>query len=757
MSESPLPTEEQVELALLEPVPIENKYGDQTSVKKEVTAELKKNDGKRRLACSNCRKRRKKCDVEYPCGGCSRLGLECNINEEDLRKTRHSSSHVKTLEAHISNLEKDIQRMVSIFSSNASEFDHNLMPTDIIIKYFPLTKSSSTSMSNSSDVANIAKAKESISVGSSTTDITRTVKLEETDPILRSKSDTEIVEKTSLDQTYHNVRKKKALVKGSLYPEGPVSYKPKIKSTNLTISFLVSEKNSSANSPNIDIGTQEHHSNSSLFNGLSDSNSATVAMKELKKNRITDLKTMIIDRAMHQNLNLMKNDPSILKSLSNFYKWLYPGHFIFVHRESFLYGFFMEDNDDYGESYYCSKELVYAMCAIGSRLSKKLEHKSEYYYEQCKTSLLKAVFDEHSVAKITTVQALFCLAFYELGKGNNQLAWYFSGLAVRVGYDMGFQLDPEGWYSDDTSQPLTRSELEIRSRIYWGCYIADHFICLMLGRTSTLNVSNSTIPESDELPEVTGTEEFRFEGKHVLQISLPLKNLIVLSRIVEVYTSKIFIETEETDQKVQYLAIFNSQVANWRESLPSFLNWSKSSLNDIEVSTDPTLSHFWYYYYIVVLNFNKPFIEDCDAAKTVIMDIIDDLKTLFNNFYSMFHTFRKITLYQLNACLLAIKCLKKFQELAKEQVEFKTWDWDEELKFFSNIFYKEMSLAFDLPKRLEDDTNFEIEQEKLALTQVNNNSHTYDFSLSNEIDDYIKELFDVNEEFRDPNINFTVS
>lgn len=379
------------------------------------------------------------------------------------------------------------------------------------------------------------------------------------------------------------------------------------------------------------------------------------------------------------------------------------------------------------------------MCAVGSRLTPDLQEYSEVYYQRSKKTLLQLVFDEQSTARITTVQALFCLAFYELGKGNNQLGWYFSGLAIRVGYDMGFQLDPKVWYVDDNNLQLTQSELEIRSRIYWGCYIADHFICLMLGRTSTLSVSNSTMPESDELPEVNGTEEFRFIGRHVLQISLPLKNLIILSRLVQIFTSKIFIESEDIARKLKYLNTFNSQVYNWRQSLPEFLQWSKTLIENDDVSTDPTISYFWYCYYIVRLTFNKPFIEDSQESETVVIEIIDDLKTLLDNFGKKFGNYTKGNLYQLYSCLLAINCLKKLKEIRSSEQD----SWNAQLDFFNHIFYTQLYPAYDLPKKLQEDTELETEQENQMLNQVGNINYTHDFSLSHEIDDLIRELFGV--------------
>ena len=682
--------------------------------------------GKKRLACSSCRRRRKKCNLEYPCSNCFRLKLICNVNEEDLRKKRHSSSYVNSLESHIAYLENNFKNLVDkVFPNGDNPFNKNAAISNIVSNF---SQNQDNSVDNSfplngENMENMLEFNPPISTSNSADKLFSLEKssgggVENNNPV-RSNSTGSLVDKLNVN------KKRRTFVKGSLYPEGPVNYKAKVNSNTVPISSLVSNDSLASSTGSFGF-------------------SPGVDMNSTVRERIADLKTTVIVRSMDiKHANLINNDPRILNALSSFYKWLYPGLFIFVHRESFLYGFFNHAEDNYGNSHYCSTELVYAMCAIGSRLTPDLQDVSEIYYQKAKDTLLKLVFDEQSVACITTVQAFLCLAFYELGKGNNQLAWYFSGLAIRVGYDMGFQLDPEVWYTDDTRMNLTKSELEIRSRIYWGCYVADHFICLMLGRTSTLSVSNSTIPESDELPEVNGTEEFRFASKHVLQVSLPLRNLIILSRIVQVFTSKIFIETEETEEKVAYLINFNSQVGNWRQSLPDLLKWSKDLLKDEDFSTDPTLSYFWYYYYIVRLTFNKPFIEDCDEAVVGVLEVLEDLKILFDNFKNKFGSYHKATLYQLFACLLVVKCLKRLKELPKDSRRFENWDFEKELSFFMNIFHQQLSPGFELPKRLYEDSEYEIEQEKQAMNQVSNINYTHDFSLSNEIDDLIKDLFDI--------------
>lgn len=686
-----------------EQAPEEHDHGDDCY--EQQTNESK--TGKKRLACSNCRRRRKKCDLTYPCGNCQRLKLECNINEEDLRKKRYATSYVKSLEAHIAYLESSLKTLVDKVYPDEPERLNSMMIGDVASSFIGSRYSKKVATPDNG----------SLNIKNSTS----LLKLDNDDVLIKPKTISNMISNLKSGS-----ETKKAFVKGSYYPEGPISHKSK--TLSLAPFSPVTTSSTRSSTPSVE---KEHKKNGTI-------------------ERIRDLHTTVIVRTMkNDGTHHLSNDANIIRSLSNFYKFLYPGHFIFLHRESFLYGFFNHYENNYEDSHYCSIELIYAMCAVGSRLSSDTREYSETYYEKSKNSLLQTVFDEQSVAKITTVQALLCLAFYELGRGDNQNGWYFSGLAIRVGYEMGFQLDPEVWITEDidaeSKMNLTKSELEIRSRIYWGCYIADHLICLLLGRTSTLSVSNSTIPQSDELPEVEGTEEFRFESLHVLQISLPLKNLIILSRIVQIFTSKIFIETHHTEEKVVYLIKFNLKVYNWRQSLPDLLKWSKGLLKDIDVSTDPTISYFWYYYYIVRLTFNKPFIEDCEESKTVVQEILGELKTLFNNFKAKFNGFQNATMFQLYACLLAIKSLKKLQSLEKEEQDYhRDHDkWEKELKFFQDVFYNELSPAYELPKRLREDTDFKIDQEKQAVTQISNINYTHDFSLSNEIDDLIKELFGI--------------
>ena len=140
---------------------------------------------------------------------------------------------------------------------------------------------------------------------------------------------------------------------------------------------------------------------------------------------------------------------------------------MFIYREVFLEDYF---NHDHGDKYW-SYPLVYAVCALGARRSDDPDVRSKaFILAKCAQ---ESVFTHClSSPKITNVQALLCIAFHELGQGSSSLGWLFSGMAFRMGQELGFHQDPRTWINTDRSI-ITERDIEIRRRVYWGCYVAD--------------------------------------------------------------------------------------------------------------------------------------------------------------------------------------------------------------------------------------------------------------------------------------------
>ncbi|CAI4958501.1 BEM_HP_G0089580.mRNA.1.CDS.1 [Saccharomyces cerevisiae] len=616
-----------------------------SSLKKSVTDNNQNNNNvprKRKLACQNCRRRRRKCNMEKPCSNCIKFRTECVFPQQDLRNKRYSTTYVEALQSQIRSLKEQLQ----ILSSSSSTIASNAL----------------SSLKNNSDHGDAPNEK-----------------------ILK-------------------------------YGETAQSALPSSESNDENESNAFTKKMPSESPP--PVGT----------NSIYPSNSLSIIKKK------TDGST----RYQQQQVSLknLSRSPLILRSLSLFFKWLYPGHYLFIHRETFLSAFFGDTNT---KSYYCSEELVFAIAALGSLISYKSEtelfQQSEVFYQRAKTIVLKKIFqledsslaESSSSSKLAIIQTLLCLAFYDIGSGENPMAWYLSGLAFRIAHEIGLHLNPEAW-SNVYEDELSIMDFEVRSRIYWGCYIADHLIAILFGRSTSLRLSNSTVPETDELPEIeTGIEEYIYDPKVILSTANPLKKLIVLSRITEIFASKIFSPNETLLQRSEYLAKFNLEVYNWRRDLPPELQWTKRSLMEM-TDFNPTIAYVWFHYYIVLISYNKPFIYEIKQSRELVEGYVDELYYLLKVWKNKFKTFEKTTIYMIYSAILAIQCMKS--NLIKK---------DRKQDFLN--FLSAPTLNYELARKFienSEDALHNSETMDLLGTLSHGNDfaleYNFDFTLLNEID-----------------------
>ncbi|KAK5961492.1 Cha4p PWA37_001353 [Arxiozyma heterogenica] len=405
-------------------------------------------------------------------------------------------------------------------------------------------------------------------------------------------------------------------------------------------------------------------------------------------------------RKEQENQMILKNlsrSPLILRSLSLFFKWLYPGHYMFIHRETFLSAFF---GDPSTKAYYCSEELVYAIAALGARATPKSDElftKSEKYYQHAKQIVLTKIFqlidrslaESTSSSKLAIIQTLLCLAFYDITRAENPMAWYLSGLAFRISHEIGLHLNPRAWnhvYEDE----LSKMDYAVRSRIYWGCYLADHLISVLFGRSTTLRMSNSSVPETDELPDIeNGIEDYIFKPGVPTRWANPLKKLIYLSRISEVFATKIFTQTDSLQQRCDHLIKFNQEMQNWRDYLPDDIKWNKEYLENLSFF-DPTVMYMWFHYYIVLISYNKPFISKLDESKKLIESYIEELHLLFKIWERNYPTFERCDLYMIYSAILCIQCMntnvinKKYYKFFKGFLEDGSINYEVTKNFIEN-------------------------------------------------------------------------
>ncbi|XXG95529.1 hypothetical protein Hte_001793 [Hypoxylon texense] len=203
-------------------------------------------------------------------------------------------------------------------------------------------------------------------------------------------------------------------------------------------------------------GSMIYHGPTSIFNTDMGENPSTV-------NLPADLILSYEDRANYHN-------PTIRLCLALFFYWQYP-QVMFIDREAFVQEF--ELNPIHSE--FCSPPLIHAGCALGALMSPdaNIRALAANFADSAENALVRQGL---AIPKITSVQALLCCAYYEVGRGNLSKGWMYSGMAFRMGQDLGIQRDPTNWGRQAQSTAPYFFDDEFRRRIYWGCFLSDKYV-----------------------------------------------------------------------------------------------------------------------------------------------------------------------------------------------------------------------------------------------------------------------------------------
>lgn len=388
-----------------------------------------------------------------------------------------------------------------------------------------------------------------------------------------------------------------------------------------------------------------------------------------------------------ESILALQRDPVIIHCIKLFFKWQYPDLNSFVVREAFLLEFFTP----LAAPVYCSTELVLAICAMGSRVStdEAVLERSWQFYDEAKLLVLRNL-DKPAIA---TMQAFLLLSIFDICNGNNSSGWMLAGCGTRMGFDLGFQLNPDVWFLKSSGK-LSDLNVAIRSRIYWGCYFADHFISLVLGRPSILKESDSSVSETGYLPDLEWITDYTYlapgadpkDKSTIVDVSSPIRQLVRLINISSDMLNEVF-KKDPADGfdiavKVKKSQYYNNAILQWRESLPENLRWTRQSL--AEVGENPTKMFIRYYYYILLLCLNRPFLEATSREEfshvdfpsaTICEEVVDDIIVGINRFSSI-HGLHRSSILIVYCCILSVSVIlisnikRGLDDTTRQKLEF---------------------------------------------------------------------------------------
>ncbi|CAH6723373.1 activatory protein Cha4p [[Candida] jaroonii] len=663
------------------------------------------------LSCTTCRVRKRKCDGQQPCSTCIAKNTECEYTDVDRRRQRPTTSYIEGLEKTntmnekmIETLKEEHSRFLDVLKTNINDYQRlkSIIMGDV--------KEGSVSSSGESDAFNHL--------------------------VVSGKSGTA------------------SMVLGP---------------TSIYNDDLIIDRNlATVNTPAVPV--VQYNLTIDQMNELNDYR---------RKYGYEDYRLFYFkEQPLKANVAIFR------ECISLFFKWMYSSSFLFIHRESFLY-FYLSNEID---CEFVTIELIYAISALGARISGDsfIRSQADEYYKLAKQRLFtngdeKYFIRESSICKL---QTLLCLAFYDLGRGELASGWLLSGLAFRMGHDIGFELDPQDW---NVSPPLpkrsnsdinsanatytssglivksTREDVyrnypfeigKLRSRIYWGSFVAERLICLVMGRSPTLKLTDVTIPDSQDIGDLTGIEDFIFydnasDRQYACRAFYCLRAVVALLILSDDILNKVFGSATNGVKRSEILTSYNLKLLKWKESLGKELFWNKSILKKTahnELYMGPR-----YTYFIIMLSINRPFISmaalgskniNLDVIKMpleICDDVIDDLEIVIKALLYQQETYQSFCPHILSvyAIVLSISVLL-WRFKISEDIKFKT-NISTKINFFFNFLEKCSEIwtlankpveifrmrINDLWEEPETDTPSVYEQD-LQLSQEFNNENIYD-------------------------------
>ncbi|ESU10515.1 hypothetical protein FGSG_02799 [Fusarium graminearum PH-1] len=168
--------------------------------------------------------------------------------------------------------------------------------------------------------------------------------------------------------------------------------------------------------------------------------------------------------------SLTSDNTLVQHLLALYFCWEYPT-FASLSKEHFLHDF------QQGRNRYCSPILVNALLALGCRFSTQPMSRAnpndpytsgDHFFKES-LRLFSQETDHHS---LTTIQALGIMSIREASCGRDSESWYYAGQSIRLAIEMGLhRIMDEG----------DEDELAVQSATFWGAFALDHAWSLATG------------------------------------------------------------------------------------------------------------------------------------------------------------------------------------------------------------------------------------------------------------------------------------
>jgi hypothetical protein len=231
--------------------------------------------------------------------------------------------------------------------------------------------------------------------------------------------------------------------------------------------------------------------------------------------------------------------------------------------------------------------------------------KTEVFYHRAR----RLVDDFMDVPRVSTIVALCLLSLYEPSPtiyrpgAQHCRQWQYSGMACRMAMELGLY--------DDTHihSSLTPVEIELRRRVFWGCYDLDKFHSggwerpYMISKAFIKTLSPSPLPEEpEEERQIINLYVVRLQFLSIIEDGLML---FCASQSFQNSTNTVFLGIHKEDI-ISNIADNHAKQQQWLRSLAPEMQWTPITTISVKDVLElpaprPMVGHLHLYYNTIAL------------------------------------------------------------------------------------------------------------------------------------------------------------
>ncbi|CZT10552.1 related to nitrate assimilation regulatory protein nirA [Rhynchosporium agropyri] len=454
-------------------------------------------------ACTECRKKRAKCDGKTPCGRCTSQNADCQYEMPVRQSKEEMRSEIETLRTHKRANDRVLAALVSgDASDNVLDQLRRGEAVETIVDRLDDSQSSMSSMSGSNITTSYARPGDRKTIGGA---------LSQARSIVSSP-----LSLVGYSPAEGSTTQSQGRAEGTAWPTwggGNVSATQEAETADQgdamvwDVEPLSYPQQALLGGPLIDNWPRRSESDPASQSERQEARGfgqatilgSTFGMEELPEqhslNKNQSWTTVTTDGAFVEHL------------MALYFCWEYPT-FASLNKEHFL------EDMRAGYPRYCSSLLVNALLAVGCRFSKQPHSRTDpddsntagdHFFAEA-TRLLEMETDHHS---LTTIQALGLLSIREASCGRSSHSIFLAGQSIRLAIEMGLHFD-----NQDGRSETAKLDHAVRSATFWGAFSLDQVWSLCIGRLPyfSRNAKLVTKPPIVEHIEVTAWVPYTDNG-----------------------------------------------------------------------------------------------------------------------------------------------------------------------------------------------------------------------------------------------------